>query len=474
MPDPPPPLATTAPMRNLPKHKRYENAYKRFGFYWGLGVEHETYIMTNKDKIIQTFEDRMKPERYSVNYYAAYKQEIVKPALADAIAGAGGSLAVPLLMNGHSLTHCDINGEHRTTYERVPKPNPRYAGQTLFDWMCEYSTWFRDEVDRVFMWDGDTVEFMTQRFYRATVDDVMRELMESEARFEHELSRLPNEGVIGAYGPLTIASPINQPWATYLTNLRNISMFNNGTIHINVTLPTRLGWNKKPMRPRDFLEKHRSLARLVQWLEPLWVAKHGSADPFTAGTFGTQFAGGSQRLAVSRYIGLGTFDTTMMLVGKINQVQKSELGPLPWYERLYARTAYVPLDVIGLDINYNKHWAHGLELRFLDQLPMESLRVVMEQVVVLMDVALEKEAIPDPRVNERWHSMAESALYNGIYWNVLPEEMGALCGALRLVESPKEPLSVDDALAWIFDRLEDRKGYCCTHMLRGESTVGCC
>jgi hypothetical protein len=162
-----------------------------------------------------------------------------------------------------------------------------------------------------------------------------------------------------------------------------------------------------------------------------------------------------------------------MPVGKINQVQKSDLGPLPWYERLYARTAYVPLDVIGLDINYNKHWAHGLELRFLDQLPMESLRVVMEQLVVLMDVALEKEAIPDPRVNERWHTMAESALYNGIYWNVLPEEMGALCGALRLTESPKEPLSVDDALAWIFDRLEGRKGYCCTHMLQGERPVGC-
>jgi len=469
-----PELITTLPMRNLPKHDRYRTAYKRFDYFWGLGVEHETYIMTSKTKTITTFEGAMKAERYSVDYYTAYKKEVLASALADVIEGRGGSLTAPILMNGHSLTHCDLYGEHMTSYTKDPKPNPKYAGKTLFAWMCEYSAWMRSEINRSFMWDGDTIEFMTQRFYRATIDDVMLELKDVEARFVYELQKLPKKGVIETHGPLRLAGPRNEPWASYMTNPKNMAMFNNGTIHINVTLPTRLGFSKKPLWPADFLEKHRRLARLIQWFEPLWIAAYGSGDPFATGLSGKQFAAGSQRLAVSRYIGIGTFDTGTMPSGKILQVQKSELGPMPWYDWLHTRTAYAPLNVVGLDINYNKHWAHGLEIRFLDQLPMDSLRTVMEQLVILMDIALEGRPIPDPRLSAEWSSMAGSALYHGIYWNVDPSEMRALCEALDVKESPKEPLGVVDAIMWIFERLESRRGYCCDHMLNGVTPVDCC
>jgi len=454
-------------LRNLPKHDRYKKAYMRFGFYWGLGIEHETYIKTTQTKTITSFERAMKPERYSVNYYTAYKN--VLPTLADVVWAAGGTLTVPILMNGHSLTHCDLNGEHKTTYERVPKPNPKYSGQALFDWMCKYSAWFREEVDRVFMWDGDTIEFMTQKFYRARVSDVISELEAIEARFEQELARLPNEGILATYGPLRLASPENEPWATYVTNPNGVSMFNNGTLHINVTLPTRLGWNKKPMWPADFLEKHRRLARLVQWFEPLWVAAHGSGDPFAtrSPTYGDRFAAGSQRLAVSRYVGIGTFDTNLMTAGKINQVQKSEVGSLPWYERLYARTDYVPLCVVGMDLNYNKHWAHGLELRFLDQMPLTSLRTVIEQIVVLMDVALEGRSIPDPRRDPVWICMAEDALYYGAGWFVSPDVINRMCKVLLIHAETKEAVSPVEALCWLIANMEERRAFCWDKMMGG-------
>ena len=453
----------TQPLQNLPKHERYRHAYSRFGFYWGLGIEHETYIMTNHVKKIKTFENQMKPERYCVSYYRAYLQEPLIMALACTCKDAGEYLTLPILMNGHSLTQCDVNGEHATTYERVPKPNPKYAGQSLFDWACIYSTWLRAEVGRIFMWDGDTVEFMTQRFYRATIASVMSELKEGEARFVQELQQLPKQGIIAGYGPLTLACPRNEPFATFVTNKANVSMFNNGTIHINVTLPTRLGFNKTPFWPRDFLEKHRRLARLVQWLEPLWIAVHGSGDPLASGIYDGYFAKGSQRLAVSRYIGVGTFDTTTMPVGKILQVAKADVGSVPWYR---TDTAYAPLDVIGLDINYNKHWAHGLELRFLDQLPFESLESVMQQVVILMDMANEPGIkVPDPRTSPLWISAARSAIYDGPDWSVAPEELNALCGALGIAAETKEPLCPSQALAWIFSGLEDRKAYCWKNMV---------
>lgn len=463
------------PLRNLPKHGRYETAYQRFGYYWGLGVEHETYLMSSQTRQVRAFDAAaMKPERYSVSYYKAYKQEVLKQALADVLDACGGAITVPILLNCHSLMDCDAAGEHGTTHEKVPKPNPRYAGKTLFDVACEYSAWLRDEYGRVFMWDGDTVEFMTQRFYRATVDDVMTELMQGESRFITEIQKVPRRGILAAYGPLTLAAPRNEPWATYLTHLRGVAMFNNGTIHINVTLPTRLGWNRQPLWPRRFLEEHRRLARLVQWFEPLWIAVYGSPDPFSwaAPHMSGQFAAGSQRLAVSRYIGVGTFDTVTMPVGKILQLQRSEAGQLPWYDWLHARTAYAPLDVIGLDINYNKHWAHGLELRFLDQMPMPALREILEQIVVLMDIAREGRSIPDPRRNPQWQAAAGEALYEGAGWRVSPEELGVFCRALGIASDQKEPLPPTQALKWIMQRIEPRRGFCWRSMVSGQP-VGC-
>jgi hypothetical protein len=469
------------PLRNLPKHARYEDAYRRFGWFWGLGVEHETYIATSQTRTVRTFDtNTMKPERYSVSYYKNYQPEPLKTALVEVLDASGGAITVPILMNCHSFTDCDLFGEHATTYEREPKPNPRYAGKTLFDWMCEHSAWLREEYGRVFMWDGDTLEFMTQRFYCATVADVMRELEEGERRFVEEIQKLPRQGVLVGYGPLRIAAPQNPPWATHLTNPRAVSMFNNGTLHINVTLPTRLGWDRRPLWPADFREKHRRLARLIQWMEPLWIAVYGSGDPFAtrATSSSGRFASGSQRVAVSRYIGLGTYNTDDMPEGKILQVMRTDVGALPWYEWLHAQTAYAPLDVIGLDLNYNKHFAHGLELRFFDQMPMESLREVMTHLVVLMDMAMDVRIIvPDPRRDAQWQKMAGEALYEGRGWRVEPERLIAICRALGAVADCKEPVTPMAALTLIMRGLERYRGYCWQSMVTGRrlptSPCGC-
>jgi hypothetical protein len=186
------------------------------------------------------------------------------------------------------------------------------------------------------------------------------------------------------------------------------------------------------------------------------------------------FAAGSQRLAVSRYIGLGTFDTVTMPRGKILQVPRSSVGPLPWYEWLQNRTAYAPLNVIGLDINFNKHWSHGLELRFFDQMPLADLETVMRQIVVLMDVALTGRDIPDPRRDTLWSQAAGSALLEGPAWLLRPEQMGAICTALGIAAEAKEPMRPVDALTWLFETgLIGYRGYCWRAMVGGEKPVGC-
>jgi hypothetical protein len=458
------------PIQNLPKHQRYSSEYKRFGMYWGLGVELETYIATSQTRKVSAFTPiNMKPERYSVSYYRAYQSEQLMKALARVIADVSGSggLTVPILMNCHSLTDCDVYGEHATTYERIPRQNPRYAGQTMFEWACRYSQWFRDEFGKVFMWDGDTVEFMTQRFYCARIEDVLTELRVGQHRFVQELNRLPRVGVLAAYGPLRLTYPENPPWATYLTHQRGISMFNNGTLHVNVTLPTRLGWNRKPLCMRSFVNRHRSLARLVQWMEPIWVALYGSGDPFASSSQEGVGAAGSQRLAVSRYIGVGTYDTERMPPGKLLQVPRASLGPLPWYEWLHARTAYAPLDVIGLDINFNKHWAHGLELRFLDQMSEAGLRDVLHDLVVLMDIVQTgSSTVVNPVTDVRWQQAAGSALLEGIGWCVEAEFLSILAEVLGLRGyEPKEPRPVSVAIGHLRAAMVWRRGDCWRRMV---------
>lgn len=464
--------ASAVDNRNLPKHSRYQNAYHRFDFYWGLGIEHETYIMSGVSHDISGFtKEIMKPERYSVSYYNNYRQEALMTALRATLQANNGLLRVPVLMNNHSLVDCDLSGEHRTTYEREPKPNPRYAGYSVYDYLCHHSPWLREQKERAFTWDGDTVEFMTQNFYRATVNSVMAELNYIEWRFIAELNRVPATGILETHAPFSLASPRNEPFATYMTNPRAVSMFNNGTFHVNATLPTRLGFDRRPLHWTDFVEKHRRLARLVQWLEPLWIAVYGSGDPLA--TVADGFAEGSQRLAVSRYIGVGTFDTNAMPTGKILQVVRP--ADLPWYD--VSGSAYAPLDVIGLDINFNKHWAHGLELRIFDQMPMAALREVLESVVLLMDIALAVDTVVDPRVQAVWQSAARSAIFDGERWIVEPEQWATFCRVFGiLVEPPPsyEPATVLKALVTAVKA--QRAGLCWSLMVEGRqpSETLCC
>lgn len=448
----------------IPKHARYAGAYRRFGFFWGLGIEHETYIATNQTRRVTEFTPAtMRPERYSVSYYKNYQAEPLKTALRQILDASGGAISIPVLMNCHSFTDCDVYGEHRTTYEKVPKPNPRFDGKTLWEWIATQSPWLAAEKDCVFMWDGDTVEFMTQRFYCATVEDALSELTEGHRRFVEELNRLPRRGILAGYGPLRLAAPRNEPFATYLTNPRCVSMFNNGTIHINVTLPTRLGWNRKPLRWNTFVNRHRRLARLVQWWEPIWVAAYGAGDPLIGG------AAGSQRCAVSRYIGIGTFDTSAMPVGKILQVPRSQVGPLPWYDWLRARTFYTPLDVIGMDLNFNKHWAHGLELRFFEQMPLEDLRAVLCDLAVLMDCAMATRDVPDPRIDPRWVAAAGEGILYGRQWQVQPEYISAaLTAAGAMTSIQKEPLPLAEALVTLRTGVSGRRAFCWRHMVTEE------
>lgn len=454
--------------QNLQKHKKYENVYRHFGWFWGIGVEHETYIMTNKTNIIHTINDSiLKNERYSVSYYKVYKQSPLLQAL-TILNSKKMFNKIPFLVNSHSFLDCDIFNNHKTTYDKIPKLNIHFTGKSLQDYIIENSFWLKENYNKAYMYDGDSIEFMTNDFYCATVEKVINELKTIEKRFIDEINSLPKSGILSEYAPFSLASPRNEPFASYLTNPNCLAMFNNGTIHINITLPTRLGFYPVPFWYNYFVEKHRNLARLIQWFEPLWIAMYGSSDPLhifdsliddETGKKG-RFAKGSQRLAVSRYIGIGTFDTETMMSGKYLQIQNKP-GMFPWYDELYEETHYQKQDLIGLDLNFNKHYAHGLELRFFDQLSYENLESILNHLVVLCDIAMHLKTIENPTKSIVWIKSAKESLLNGSNWIVDVSYINAIYQACGLKISIKEPLSQYNSMQFLMNHLETiGDGYC--------------
>ena len=64
------------------KHTRYLSSYKPNDYFWGIGIENETYLQFSKTFSHPTsgIHTNHLPERYSVNYYVAldYLQHLKK------------------------------------------------------------------------------------------------------------------------------------------------------------------------------------------------------------------------------------------------------------------------------------------------------------------------------------------------------------------------------------------------------------
>jgi hypothetical protein len=458
-------------LRNLEKHQKYKTAYKPNDFFWGLGVEHETYLETSKLKQVSLKElkETRAAERYSVNYYSIYDTNSLNTAL-DGLFEEDQKILLPILVNSHTFQKTDINGEHQTTYARIPKPNPNFSGQTLFEWMKKQNPdVFVEDYEKSYIFDGDTIEFMTQRFYKATIQDVIDELTIVQKDFMRALNSLPREGLLRTYGPLQIAQK-NYPFASYLTNLKNNAMFNNGTIHINITLPSQLNENAEIADFDKFRAEHQNLARVIQWISPLIVAQYGAYDPLSESKLnGEKFSAGSQRVAVSRYIGLGTYDTDTMPQGKILTVKRDTLQDIDWYESLHKKVDYKFLNDLGMDLNFNKHFCHGLEFRILESLPISDLNEILRLIVHLADFSLNNE-VTNPKKSKLWHRIAENCVHNGKGYFMDVPDQNELFQLFNLMHLSKEPVQATDVLELISQHLYEtyKNGVCVNYMINGK------
>jgi hypothetical protein len=252
---------------------------------------------------------------------------------------------------------------------------------------------------------------MTQDFYKTTVKKVFTEFTESRKRFEKAIQTVfAEQCLLLEHGQIQWARQ-NHGLAVMATNQKNLAIFNNGTYHINLTLPTQLNAEGKIADFPLFEKQHCTLIRYIQWLEPLLVGVFGSPDCLAV-VRPDLYAAGTQRGAMSRYIGLGSYDTKKMEKGKILTVELDTVRST-WYTAYHKNSGYEALKTIGLDINFNKHWNHGIEIRFFDWFPDGRLLGLLHFLVFVMDVSLDEYTAPDPLENSVWNGWMERAVRLG-------------------------------------------------------------
>jgi len=378
----------------------YKIDYQPNDFYWGFGIEREFYLELDKTEEVTLYDlmENTQRERYSVDYnynFSAKKRKFISDLEKNSKLI---KINIPLYWTSHALEKTDRYKEHKTIYGYLKKLNCNFYGKTILEELTFRNSFFEKEKGngKTFIFDGDTFEIATRNFYKKTIDKVFQEYQDKKNLFINELQntwKLLDEYKL--YGNPKMAE-WNYGWVRFWTNSKQISICNNGTFHLNLTLPSKLNDKNQLINEDEFLDKHLWCIRYLQWFEPLLISFLGSPDIFSIISTEEEtqgFAHGSLRIGLSRYIGMGTYDIRKREIGKILTVEKRDIqfteNDFWWLKRIEKDQAYIQPSTIGYDFNVKKHHHSGFEWRIFDSFPDEFLLPLSRFLCLICDYALE-------------------------------------------------------------------------------------
>ncbi len=396
-------------------------------YYWGIGLENETYLQFEESLIVsgQFIQEKMGRERYSIDYLKCYREGTLETLLKTAF-DASRNYLVSQMMNSHSLEKLDIHFQHKTIQSAPPlQDNPDYAGKSILELFLEkqpyqIQTMFTQKNNPMgcIIFDGDTIEFVTKYFENRTVQEACNEMRINKKIF---LERLNDTKILP--GPLTFPE-YNIGINMFMSNQKNLVLFNNGTLHFHFTLPT-LTEDSRIVDYDGFDNAHNNAIYLLQWFEPLFIATLGSPDimAIISNKHGMKekFAGGSMRNAMSRYTGVGTYHKSMakgkILTYPVEEFRKllkfSKEENVWWRDQVESELSYELLTDLGLDFNREKLYQSGFEFRSFDEFPASYLPAVLHSIVLICEHSKVFEDVQWAHDSKVWNNLVFRALTEG-------------------------------------------------------------
>lgn len=420
--------------------------------FWGIGLENECYLQAFPKHILgKNIVSMLGRERYSVDYTVNYEIEQLKHVMSQ-VYNPTKLYPVSQMINAHSFDKMDRNGQHISTYEKEPKPNCKFSGKTVLEEWLNYDADVnlminsKTKTETNVFFDGDTIEFITEQFYKTNTNDVVEELINNKKKFLEKFNKFKTETKLWEnLGEITF--PYTHPGINiFNSHPSKIVFFNNTTIHLHITLPTKI---KKGLiiNERLFVQTHAKAIKLLQWFEPFFICTLGSPDllqsvyekynMLSLNTLNNvknesqnYFARGSMRATLSRYIGIGSYDTNTMTMGKLLTCPIDNLRPknvLWWRDMISENLLYnLPKSEMGFDFNYGKHYQSGLEFRILDGIPMEILKDVLDVIILICEYSysfLTLESIQICSQSQSWNNIIYKSMVYGYNASISKSEI---------------------------------------------------
>ncbi|CAI2768932.1 hypothetical protein [Flavobacterium collinsii] len=426
-------------------------------YYWGIGLENETYMQFEESLIVsgEFIQQKIGFEKYSIDYRKCYKPESLAPVLKKAF-NTSDNYKVSRMMNSHSLEKLDINYQHKTlspvkslvhTAEANPQPleNPEYLGKSIMELFLEDQPYNiqsmitqRNKTMGSVHFDGDSIEFVTKYFENRTIADSCKELKATKKLF---LDKINDSEILN--GKLNFPD-YNNGLNMFMTNQENLVLFNNGTYHFHITLPS-LTKDSRIVDYSDFDKTHANAIYLLQWFEPFFIATLGSPDIMgvISNTYSLdkKFTLGSMRNAMSRYIGVGTFNKAMpkgkILTYKVEDFRKllkfKKEENIWWRDQIETEMEYELLSEVGLDFNQEKMYQSGFEFRSFDEFPAEYLNDVLFSIILICEHSLNLPDVQWGHDSEIWNNLVFKTLKTGYLTQINEAEKNEVLNLLQLL-----------------------------------------
>ena len=430
-------------------------------YYWGIGLENETYMQFEESLIVtgEFIQEKIGFEKYSIDYRKCYKPESLAPMLKKAF-DLNQNYKVSRMMNSHSLEKLDINYQHKTISpikplidtengEIVAQPleNPEYLGKSIMELFLEDQPYNiqsmitqRNKTMGSVHFDGDSIEFVTKYFENRTIAESCKELKATKKLF---LDKINESSVLN--GKLSFPD-YNNGLNMFMTNQENLVLFNNGTYHFHITLPS-LTEDSRIVNYDEFEKTHANAIYLLQWFEPFFIATLGSPDIMgvISDTYSLDknFTLGSMRNAMSRYIGVGTYNKAMpkgkILTYNVDDFRKllkfEKEENIWWRDQIEADMEYEMLSEVGLDFNQEKMYQSGFEFRSFDEFPAEYLNDVLFSIILICEHSLNLPDVQWGHDSKVWNNLVFKTLKMGFATEINDTEKKEVLDLLQLLNS---------------------------------------